>query len=213
MPCPGTASRQILKRLARPLYQHGAEFFFRPSLQITWKPFALRAAARLLARERFDMIFVTAPPFVCLDIGLTLKRLSGLPFVADFRDFWTWHDAYRSPTALHTLYDRHLEKNIAREADAVIVVNDAMQEKFVEQYGRQGTVRVIHNGYDTEDFTGLHPANGRRGRLTLAHIGSFHAARDIRPLVQLFSQLAMAKPAVAKKITFVPGYRRLVRRY
>ncbi len=50
--------------------------------------------------------------------------------------------------------------------------------------GAQGTVRVISNGCDFDDFAGLEYRPGPRFRIT--HTGSFFGKRDPRPFLQAF---------------------------
>ncbi|MDX6642953.1 MAG: hypothetical protein QOD76_915, partial [Solirubrobacteraceae bacterium] len=61
-----------------------------PDLAIVgWLPFALPRALSLARRERFDCVITTSPPHSAHLIGLALRR-RGVPWVADFRDGWTF---------------------------------------------------------------------------------------------------------------------------
>ena len=69
-----------------------------PDDRILW---ALRAAlaARALIREHaIRVIYTTSPPHSTQIAGLILKRMTGLPWVADFRDPWTRDYGFNPPT-------------------------------------------------------------------------------------------------------------------
>lgn len=55
-----------------------------------WAVDALRTATRLLAREQFHAILVTAPPYALAPLGRLLRLRSGVPTVLDMRDPWAF---------------------------------------------------------------------------------------------------------------------------
>lgn len=59
--------------------------FFIPDLFITWVPSALFEAYRLIREEKVDVILTTSPPESLHLIGMVLKELTGVTWIADFR--------------------------------------------------------------------------------------------------------------------------------
>ena len=57
-----------------------------PDRWISWWPGAVLAGRRLIRQHRPDLIWSTYPIATAHLIGMTLHRLSGIPWVADFRD-------------------------------------------------------------------------------------------------------------------------------
>ena len=53
-----------------------------------WLPAALALALREIRRSRPDVLYTTSAPYVSHLAGLALHRLTGIPWVADFRDEW-----------------------------------------------------------------------------------------------------------------------------
>ena len=53
---------------------------------MTWLPTAVPAAVRLVKREGIDAVITTSPPNSMNLIGAAVKRLTGIPWVADLRD-------------------------------------------------------------------------------------------------------------------------------
>ena len=131
-----------------------------------------RAAALDLARTSgARAIYVSASPYTALLLGLWLKRRTGLPFVADFRDPWTLF-APRLARGLKFRIDRHFERRVLRGADAVICNHEPMRADFERiEPACRGRCTVIPNGFDPADFEGLPPVERS---CALAHVGMAH---------------------------------------
>jgi glycosyltransferase involved in cell wall biosynthesis len=74
---------------------------------------------------------------------------------------------------------------IARQADAIVAVSDAIAEEMRERSPR-GPVTTIANGSDFDDFAGL--AYRRADRFRITHAGSFFGKRDPRPFLTALKQ-------------------------
>jgi glycosyltransferase involved in cell wall biosynthesis len=97
------------------------------------------------------LIYSTASPFTDHLIALLLVKLSGLPWVADFRDLWV--DRPNFPKNRWRLFiDRKLEKMVIQRADHVITATSLMAEHFKRFYPN-AKYTSITNGYDEDDFT------------------------------------------------------------
>ena len=57
-----------------------------PDASVTWMPTAVPAAVRLVKREGIDAVITTSPPYSMNLIGAAVKRLTGIPWIADLRD-------------------------------------------------------------------------------------------------------------------------------
>ena len=123
-----------------------------PDPQVGWLPFAVAEALKAISRERIDAVFTTAPPFTDHVIGLALRRLTGLPWVADFRDPWVAAGRHAANTRRARLQG-WLEERVLRACDAWTTVTDAYRDVICggdQEIGAKG--RVIPNGFDWEDF-------------------------------------------------------------
>ncbi len=124
-----------------------------------------------------DAIVSTGPPHSMHLIAMGVKRKTGLPWVADFRDPWTNIDFYQE-LMLSTWADRkhhRLEKAVVTLADRVVVVGNQMKEEFEEISGRQ--VDVVTNGYDEADLQ-PQPKAARDKKFSLIHIGLLNQHRN-----------------------------------
>lgn len=58
---------------------------------IGWLPFALIKGLRIINWEDIDIIFSTSGTKTSHLVGFFLKKITGNPWIADFRDFWIDH--------------------------------------------------------------------------------------------------------------------------
>ena len=154
-----------------------------PDASVTWLPTALPAAVRLVKREGIDAVITTSPPVSINLIGAAVKRLTGIPWVADLRDAILWNADRRFDRAAVQAKEKALERVVrlvAQKADAVVAVSETIADE-VRSFDPAGEVRVIPNGCDFDDFTGLDYLPGERFRIT--HAGSFFGKRNPRPFL------------------------------
>ena len=156
-----------------------------PDGGIGWLPFALAAALRTARRDRPDVIYSTSTPQSGHIAALVVSRLTGVPWVADFRDEWA-ADAFRAdqPRVLARLAAR-LEGGLVRHAHRVVVAADYFRlEGLVEDDPRRV---VIVNGVDEADLpTGVAPPSDR---FVLAHVGTIYGIRDPSPVLRAVARL------------------------
>jgi len=74
-----------------------------PDAYAGWNPFAVAAGVRLARRVQPAAIFSTYPPASSHTVALALHRLTGIAWVADFRDPWARADEQTYPTAAPTV--------------------------------------------------------------------------------------------------------------
>jgi glycosyltransferase involved in cell wall biosynthesis len=117
--------------------------------------------------------------------ALIVSRVTGVPWVADFRDEWA-ADAFRAdqPRILARLAAR-LERGLVQNASRVVVAADY----FRLQGLAEGDPRrvVIVNGVDDADL----PAGvaSQPDRFVLAHVGTVYGIRDPSPVLRAASRL------------------------
>ncbi len=155
-----------------------------PDASVTWNLTAIPAAIRIARREGIDVVITTSPPGSVHFVGAAVKRATGAAWLADVRDPLVANQHRRADTTAtraKQAANEQLAKLVARYADGVSAVSDAIAEEMRE-LGVQGIVRTIANGCDFDDFAGLEYQPGERFRIT--HAGSFFGRRDPRPFLQ-----------------------------
>jgi glycosyltransferase involved in cell wall biosynthesis len=158
-----------------------------PDASVSWVLTATPAAIRLVRREKIDAVVTTSPPGSVHVIGAAVKRATGVHWVADLRDSLVAHPHRRSDSTATRLKERSAQgvaRLVARSADAIVSVSDAIAEE-ARTLDPKGQVVTIPNGCDFDDFAGLDYRPAQRFRIT--HTGSFFGKRSPR---QFLSALA-----------------------
>lgn len=145
--------------------------------------------ARRLPGPRPELIYTTAPPFSVLLAGLLLKVLTGIPWVAEFRDPWTtnpWKPAYLR-SAFSDWAERRLEWLCLERADLLVAVSDGIAESLAAS-GTRTPLMTARNGIEHLRTSGT-VAPPRGGPFEIVHAGSFYHARDPFPFFDALGQL------------------------
>ena len=178
---------QGLERIGRRARLAGRRLLV-PDENVSWNLTAVPAAIRIVKREEIDVVLTTSPPSSVHLIGAAVKRATGKPWVADLRDSMVAHPHRRSESLLvrgKELGEHGVARLVARSADAIVTVSDAIAEEMRARNPR-GPVVTIANGSDFDDFAGLEHHVSPRFRIT--HTGSFFGKRDPRPFLTALKQ-------------------------
>ena len=125
-----------------------------PDGQITWLPAAGAVGLRNLRDDPAQVIYSTSPPASAHLLGMLLKNLTGLPWVADFRDSWVSDpldpDVFEVPGRRRL--ERRLEGAVVGAADAVVTATEISAGLLCDSHPEIGEkIRVITNGFDPND--------------------------------------------------------------
>ncbi len=187
------------------LFRLFRQYIFIPDVQITWLPAALWSALRHLRRAPADILFSTFPPASSHLLALLLKRRLGIPWVADFRDAWTFDPL--DPCLLESPFrgrtEKHLEGAVVRGADLVVTSTEISADYFRETYPEcAAAIVVVTNGFDPLDFPPVSPRECG-GPLRIVHTGSFalsHSARSPRTIFGALEHLTQTDPIWAERL-------------
>ena len=160
--------------------------FLIPDPRKGWNKNAFRKAAELIRQFNIDTVVTTSPPHSTQLIGLKLKQLFNIKWIADFRDPWT--DIYYYNEFKHTALARNIdigyERSVVENADLLITVSEDFKRLFVEKSKKNVADKtiVIPNGFDEEDFA-IRPVSSESKRV-LTYIGTISEAYDITGLME-----------------------------
>jgi glycosyltransferase involved in cell wall biosynthesis len=172
-------------------------FMALPDQWISWWIDAVRVGLSLVRRHQPDILWSTYPIATAHLIGLTLQRLTGLRWVADYRDSMTETNYPRDPLTRRSY--RWIERKSTQYASQLIFTAPSTRQMYLDRYPHLPAERclVIPNGYDEEDFAGIETAssaataNGRP--LRLLHAGVVYTDdRDPRAFFRALSRLKRA---------------------
>ncbi|MGB5404430.1 glycosyltransferase family 4 protein [Robiginitalea sp.] len=147
---------------------------FIPDARKYWIKPSVRFLSGVMEKEGIDTLITTGPPHSMHLIGLKLKGLKRIRWIADFRDPWTsigYHSALRLSRRA-TEKHRKLEAAVLNGADAVITTSSQTMREFKPLTPRP--IHVITNGY----FGELNTKGQPEGPFTISHIGSLLSGRN-----------------------------------
>jgi glycosyltransferase involved in cell wall biosynthesis len=130
-----------------------------PDRFVTWWLGAVPTGLALIRSRRANAIWSTYPIATAHLIGLTLHRLTGLPWVADFRDSMV-EDGYPRDRTQRRMF-MWIERQVMTFASRVVFTAESTLRMYRARYPSFPAERcvVIPNGYDEEDFVTLSPSD------------------------------------------------------
>jgi glycosyltransferase involved in cell wall biosynthesis len=176
---------------------------FVPDPRKGWNNYAIKKALSLIKEEKIELIVTSGPPHSTHLIGKKLKKITGIRWIADFRDPWT--DIYYYKDLCHSgpaaRFDRYLEKKILSGSDKIITVSEEVAKLLLKKIpGSPGKITVIPNGYDDTDFDKIEPIHNEA--FTIAYIGTISVSYRIDQFIEAVSRLP-EKVKEQLKIRFV----------
>lgn len=165
-----------------------------PDRWVSWYPAAVLRALWIVRKYRPRVIWSTYPIATAHLVARTTQRLTGLPWVADFRDSMT-EEGYPSNPTERRLY-QGIERRAMKHANAVVFTTEGTRRMYTERYGEETARKfyVIPNGFGEANFQraeALRSGVQRQGsRLVLIHSGVLYPSeRDPRPFLQALASL------------------------
>lgn len=187
-----------------------------PDRRIGWLPKAYSEGLKIIQREKPDAIFSTSAPFTSHLIGLLLKKKTGLPWVADFRDEWT-DTPYFEYGAFSKSVNLFLEKQVLKNADCVVSVNHEITRLLSAKrpVREKSKFVTIPNGFDEDDVQrAIAGRTESNGTFIFTHVGSFYASRKpdvfLKVLAELLDQRKLDRKKVEVRFVGSPANAELV---
>jgi len=197
---------------SRHLALHGAypKFLALPDRWSSWCLGAIPSGLGIVRRYRPQVLWSTYPIATAHLIGLCLHSLTGIPWIADFRDSMT-EPHYPRDATVRRVYRGIERRTVARAARAVFTTPGALR-MYAERYPQLPPTRwaIIPNGYDEESFRDVERDLPRRpdggAPVVLVHSGLLYPSeRDPRAF---FAAIG----ALRRKGTISPSTLRVVLR-
>jgi glycosyltransferase involved in cell wall biosynthesis len=164
-----------------------------PDRWSSWILPAVMTGIFLIRRYRADVIVSTYPIASAMLIGYLLHKLTGKPWVADFRDSMT-EDEYPADPLTRRIY-RWIERKAVDHCERLVFTASSTIEMYRTRYPYLAPEKclLIPNGYDEEDFAWLSAhvsAPGSHAFVRLLHLGVIYPSeRDPRPFFRALARL------------------------
>ncbi|KQQ87039.1 glycosyltransferase [Massilia sp. Leaf139] len=168
-----------------------------PDRWITWCLGAIPAGLSMVRAQRPRVIWSTFPIATAHLIGLALHRLTGLPWVADFRDPMVQpaHPFHKGQRRAYAWIERQTILRCQRAVFTTQGALDSYRARFPEVAPEKFV--VIENGYEEDAFgpleLGAPPAPVAGRPLTLVHSGVLYGTgRNPAPFLDALARLKAA---------------------
>jgi glycosyltransferase involved in cell wall biosynthesis len=165
-----------------------------PDRWISWWLGAVPAGLRLIRQHRPDAIWSTYPIATAHLIGLSLHRLTGIPWVADFRDPMTEPDYPPNPFTRRIA--RWIEGQTIAHCARAVCTTPGTVDLYETGFPHIPASRfsLIENGYDEENFAaagaGAEATTPNGKPFVLVHSGIIYPSeRDPIPLFEALAAL------------------------
>ena len=173
-----------------------------PDRWSSWLLGGVPAGLRMIRRHRPAVIWSTFPVATAHLIALTLHRVAGIPWIADFRDPMT-EPGYKDRPA-----HRWLEQRVIANATRITFTTPSTVRMYAERYPAKPPDCWVEmpNGYDEETFQSLSAPSPseRRARIVLLHSGGLYPTeRNPRPFFAAIARLKRAGAIDASKLRVV----------
>jgi glycosyltransferase involved in cell wall biosynthesis len=170
-----------------------------PDEQLGWIPGALATGLAADDANPVDAIYSSGPPWSSHLVAASIQGLTGLPWVADFRDPWIGN-AYAAPLPRpHRAARAWLERAIVERSRASVFASAGVRDEYARRYPELASrFLTIHNGYDLEDIGAVRespPAKGPTdGPYRIVFTGSIQGIAEARLLVAGLEHLLERRP-------------------
>jgi glycosyltransferase involved in cell wall biosynthesis len=176
-----------------------------PDRFVSWWLGAVPAGLTLIRRYRPTAIWSTYPIATAHLIGLSLHRLTGLPWIADFRDSMV-EEGYPQDRVQRRMFI-WIERQAITRASRLVFTAESTRRMYRDRYPSLPAERclLIPNGYDEEDFADLRsnapPGGGVERPLQLVHTGVIYPEeRDPTAFFAALSRLKRDGRIDAKRV-------------
>jgi len=182
-------------------------FLAQPDRWSTWWVAAVWKGLRLIRQHQINAIWSTYPIMTAHCIAHTLSRVTGLPWIADFRDPVSGSVEAGNPFSVSS--QTRWERKVLDRATRVVFTTPGAMRRYAENYPRTfrgGRMAVIPNGYDEAAFSTLPEPTARPPRrpLRLVHSGILYPdGRDPLPFFSALANLKATKALAAEDISIV----------
>ncbi len=168
--------------------------YFIPDAKKYWRGFGVRAGKKIINDLNPDLIFSSSPPPTTHLIAHDLAKISGLPWVADFRDPWTKIHYYGENRSKRTQEkDLKLEQLVLQNCTRATCVSDHFA-KLLECDDPE-KIKIVHNGFDAADFI---PNKNKSDKFKMTYIGGLNPNRYYRSFFENLQSLFEQKKYLLK---------------
>lgn len=163
-----------------------------PDRETGWLLPGVFRAAWAIRRSGARHVVTTGPPFTCHLVGLVLKRLTGVRWIADFRDPWSLRHkfpVFRNRTT--DVIESWLIRAVMRRADTILSVTPAMTDEVKKEHVEipRDRFQTLMSGFDPNDFSSIAWSRPYPDPVVFSYFGTFYHGRTPEPFLGALKSL------------------------
>lgn len=191
-PAPAGSAGAAGEGLAKRLRRYARAFLTLPDGERNWVLPAVLSGLRIIRRDGIECVLTSCPPYSVHLIGLYLKTLTGVKWIADFRDPWMTTGSKRlyQTCALSLGIERWIERQVIRRSDMALFNTSNLRDAYRKRYSAEPERKFVYvpNGYDPTAFSRY------RGlemfpEFTITYTGSLYLGRTPEPVFSAIKAL------------------------
>jgi len=192
--------RLFMKLLAKAGLGNWIQF---PDKEANWVITAFPRALGIIKREKIPIIYTTSPPHSSHLVGYLCKRVTGVKWIADFRDLWCGNPFFVPDKGKEKHLHEKLEKKVIAGADFVLANTPQALSYFKKKYPLL-THKFIYlpNGFDPEDFDHIH-SNKVNKKMTFTYVGTYGGMRPMDYFFQALREFFDETPGTEQEIEVI----------
>ena len=175
-----------------------------PDPYISWTPHALSAALKFAKSHDYepDIIVSFGQPMSDHLVGMKLKQLFGVPWIAHFSDPWT-DNPFNRHDALTRRLNSSLEQKVMRGADLLVFTSRETVDLVMRKYppAWKAKTRVLPHSFDPTLYTRETSESGRN-EIIIRYTGELYGRRTPQPLVETLRAILSERPRLLEGVRF-----------
>ncbi|MFC1872239.1 glycosyltransferase [Chloroflexota bacterium] len=116
---------------------------------IGWYRNAIRGGLEIIKEQKIDVIYSSFGPSVSHFVASVLQRKTGIPWIAEFRDPWSFNVLVRKVRPFN-FFERKLEEWTIKHCNLIVTISKILADRLEKLHSKE--VVVIPNGFDDEDY-------------------------------------------------------------
>lgn len=171
--------------LYRKIRRYIRAFMALPDFERNWILPAAWAAIREVRKRNIDCVLTSCPPYSSHLAGLLVHSVTGVRWIADYRDPWTISDGKSefSTCTVTRAIEKMMEKQVIRHADTILANTEKMVEVFRKRFDSNGTGNYVYlpNMIDLKKYDAFRRM-AKYPKFTVSYAGSMYVGRSPEPL-------------------------------
>jgi hypothetical protein len=192
------------RAVAKVAYQFNIRLWEKtPDRYRDWKPSVLSAIQNVSRQSEYhpDILTTFGTPMSDHLIGLELKKIYGIPWIAHFSDPWVENE-FKGYNSFTRGINLALERKVVEAADRLIFTSAETVALVMSKYSEdlRTKTRVLSHAFEPGLFDQTQESAG--ARIVIRYVGDLYGRRTPAPLFRALAEIAASDPGLLEDVTF-----------